>query len=136
VKKQFKISDFIQPTANMRLIVNVNDLTTGNANIVEGGFDYFEVVEEVALSAFEPEHKLEVKVFPNPASSSIQVHLLNERFGKIQLRIVNVLGELVYEQSLPQEVVEIPVQDLANGFYVVNVSSAYSQKNIKISIQH
>jgi hypothetical protein len=85
---------------------------------------------------FEPEHKLEVKVFPNPASSSIQVHLLNERFGKIQLRIVNVLGELVYEQSLPQEVVEIPVQDLANGFYVVNVSSAYSQKNIKISIQH
>jgi hypothetical protein len=47
-----------------------------------------------------------------------------------------VLGELVYEQSLPQEVVEIPVQDLANGFYVVNVSSAYSQKNIKISIQH
>jgi hypothetical protein len=120
----------------MRLIVNVNDLTTGNANIVEGGFDYFEVVEEVALSAFEPEHKLEVKVFPNPASSSIQVHLLNEQFGKIQLRIVNVLGELVYEQSLPQEVVEIPVQDLANGFYVVNVSSAYSQKNIKISIQH
>jgi len=136
VKKQFKVSDFIQPTANMRLIVNVNDLTTGNANIVEGGFDYFEVVEEVALSAFEPEHKLEVKVFPNPASSSIQVHLLNEQFGKIQLRIVNVLGELVYEQSLPQEVVEIPVQDLASGFYVVNVSSAYSQKNIKISIQH
>lgn len=136
VKKQFKISDFIQPTANMRLIVNVNDLPTGNANIVEGGFDHFEVVDEVALTANELDQKLEVKVFPNPASSVLQVQVLTQSVEQVQLSIVDLLGKVVFQQNAYTTFIEIPTQALANGLYIVHVSSSKSEKNIKISIHH
>jgi len=136
VTKQFKISDYIQPTANMRLIVNVNDLPGGNPNIVEGGFDKFEVLDEVALSSDYLEPDWSVRVYPNPTSANLKVQMLSSPAEQFNLSVVNMLGEVVLLQTTNQSQVELPVAGLANGLYWLKIEAINSEKIVKISIQH
>ncbi len=135
-QKQFRISDFITPTANMRFIVEVSDFSSGNPNIVEGALDKFEVIESAALSAGNIED-LQFSVYPNPASAIVSVQF--ESIAHAELSIVNMLGEVVCTRKIANTysgVVSLDLSQYPNGIYLLAMQNESSKKVQKISLQH
>ena len=61
----------------------------------------------------------EVNVYPNPASSVINVSSTN--LSKVD--VYNTFGQLIYSQDADSEIVEISTNSWANGLYFVNVET-------------
>lgn len=134
-QKQFRIADYIQPTATMRLIVEVSDLGSGNPNIVEGGLDRFEVLEAVAASV-EDVVTDNVRLYPNPTTGTITLQWLNEA-GTADVTITNLLGQTVYSQTLQAtngKQLTIDLHTQPNGLYLARIKGAFSEKVLKFSI--
>lgn len=134
-QKQFRISDYIQPTATMRMIVEVSDLGSGNPNIVEAGLDRFEVLEAVAASV-EDVAAGNVRLYPNPTTGSITLQWLNEA-GMADVTITNLLGQTVYNQTVQaangkQLTIDLTAQP--NGLYLARIKGAVSEKVLKFSV--
>ncbi|MBL7778636.1 MAG: T9SS type A sorting domain-containing protein [Chitinophagales bacterium] len=132
-KKEFRISDYITPTATMRVIVEVNDLSSGNPNIVEGGFDVFEVLEESALSVQETETALQVKIYPNPTTGNITVVTPNA--NTLNVVVYNLLGKRITEQSSPSSTVYLDFSSQPKGVYFIEATSGFSKNVLKLVVQ-
>ena len=71
----------------------------------------------------------EVSIYPNPATSVLNVNAA----GYNQVEIINMLGQVVYSNSISNNA-QINVSDLNNGVYFVRLSGANgttTQKFIK-----
>lgn len=93
VEKSFKISDYITPTSTMSILIETSD--NGPVyNVVEGGFDKFEVIEN-PLSVNEiSSNNLSIKAFPNPFNNSVTIKINNtELASNASLIITNVEGK-------------------------------------------
>ncbi|MBK8968123.1 MAG: T9SS type A sorting domain-containing protein [Lewinellaceae bacterium] len=68
-----------------------------------------------------------LSVFPNPVTSTANISIENDWFGKLQLRIVNTLGQVVYTAAFEKfdrtAVVDFEAGSLPNGIYRVLVSN-------------
>jgi hypothetical protein len=60
-----------------------------------------------------------VDVYPNPASSNINVELKTTAIGKMQVEVVNMLGQRLVTQELVNNKANINVENLAAGNYLV-----------------
>jgi len=88
-----------------------NNLYVDNINI--GGNVGIEEINSTGLS-----------LFPNPASSSVSVTLPKEIPVNSVIKILNDIGQVVYEQGISFSVeVDIPVAELNNGAYLLSVTS-------------
>ena len=70
----------------------------------------------------EDENSSSIDVFPNPTTDVINVDLsgLNDYSGQ-KLRIMNLSGQIVYEENVNQSKVVIDVKSLlSSGIYVLN----------------
>lgn len=136
-QRQFRVSDFIPATSNMRLIVEVNDLTAGNPNIVEGAIDRFEVLEGAALIAATFED-IKFSVFPNPTTGVVNVRY--ETTGNtLQLSVTNLLGEELLVKDLQgnmQGQASVNLSGYANGLYLLSMQNGSSKKVLKFSLLH
>lgn len=77
----------------------------------------------------------DVKLFPNPAQRIVNIEsgTQNEMF---EIRVLNVLGETVYNQSsLIDHSLQIDVTSFSTGNYFVNLRSSKASVTKKISIQ-
>lgn len=95
----YKISDFITPTATMQLIVEVGD--PGPVfNIVEGGLDKFEVVEVAGIAGAEAENNIRITSYPNPfiKESTFKVNLIS---ASASLEVIDIQGKLIEKRYLP-----------------------------------
>ena len=67
-------------------------------------------------------------VYPNPVSDLLQVVLDNQELSSATLRILDLNGRLVAEQNYSvvkgMQELQIPVQQLNEGVYVVSLESA------------
>ncbi|MBI2280172.1 MAG: choice-of-anchor B family protein [Bacteroidetes bacterium] len=121
ISKSVQISNYLTPTNNMRIIVSVNDIPA--ENIVEGGFDVFEVTEGL-VSTNEPKQNNVnvVNIFPNPFSKLINVQFLNNSHtSAIQIQIVDVAGRLVDKFDFTNEN-NIQLQNnYKKGVYLMNI---------------
>lgn len=72
-----------------------------------------------ASPMFEP---MEVRVSPNPASETTQIHLPRP-FAPSRIRVFNLLGQLVYEENITggTSALSISVPDWPSGAYMVQV---------------
>jgi len=66
--------------------------------------NYFGKVELVSniTSGVSDEHAVQVnsvRLFPNPASSSLQLHLDNSYLGEVSIQLFNILGQEVFRTS-------------------------------------
>lgn len=135
--RQFRISDFITPTNNMRLIVDVSDLSLGNPNIVEGALDKFEVLEASILSVNELEAIQNLSVYPNPSNGVLHVKFNNPTEESVQVSILNMLGEIVATKPAEKLLQHDVVFDLSNqpqGLYLVRLKTEHSEKTLKFSL--
>lgn len=58
-----------------------------------------------------------VKIYPNPNNGSFTIALTEST----QVIVLNVLGEIVFNEQLPEGVSNIDIEDKENGMYLVNV---------------
>ena len=73
-----------------------------------------------------------VTIFPNPTSNNFDLQVLNIPNSTVHIKLLNVLGQSVYEQtaSAQTNIISIAVPGLAKGVYLVQVSV-----NEQVSIQ-
>jgi len=94
--------------------------------------DNINVQNNTSLTVNEIE-KADVKIFPNPANSIVAVRLpANHTFEQIQL--LNSLGELVYETNITDNAIIIPVNQFANGLYLLHLKGEKSSQTEKLLI--
>lgn len=121
VPKSFKISDYIAPTANMRVIVRTADASPGH--ILEAGFDKF-MITEGPSSIDEYSDRAVVSVFPNPFTdeTSVAYDLKNKLAAGASIIITDVTGKITGRYNITQSkgtVVMSP--ELNAGIYFVRI---------------
>lgn len=87
-----------------------------------GGGSDFSPVRSVKLE----NRNSEIKIFPNPATSFINIHLENEWEGELTLLLVNSIGQIVHAEKRmkPDESADwkIDLSNFSNGIYQVVIS--------------
>ncbi len=112
----FHIADFIQPTANMQLIVTVAD-DAPDINVTEGGIDVFTITNHPILATTSIE-KQPLNLYPNPASDKISVSgPLNGAY-----KIVTPAGTIVGRGKCDGTSSDISVAGLDAGIYFLQLS--------------
>ena len=83
-----------------------------------------------------PEERLTLKLYPNPNSGTFQI-MYTPAPENILLQVLNILGEVVHTQSLPQwsQLQNIHIGNLPAGVYMASLSSSASKKSIKFVVE-
>jgi hypothetical protein len=94
---------------------------------------------ESAPESFVP--KPDLDIYPNPANDVMMVRYFAESNQHSLIRVYNGLGQIVFatqEQSIQdgENTVKIPVQNLANGLYMVEMLLDGERKAAKVYVTH
>jgi hypothetical protein len=80
-----------------------------------------------------------VKIFPNPASSRLNIELPALQNDSYKIQLMNVTGERVYKQIFEStdnlNTLQISTSDLPEGIYFVQITSPTDTKTEKVIIQ-
>ncbi|WP_044001608.1 DUF4961 domain-containing protein [Hymenobacter swuensis] len=84
---------------------------------------------------------LQLTAWPNPAGSAAQLRYELPQASTVQVTVLNLLGAAVQtlpatRQSAGPKVVELPLQNLSNGVYIVRLSTGQQQQTIRLVVQH
>ena len=78
-------------------------------------------------------------VYPNPTNDIFNVSLVSEEIQTLQLRVLNIVGEVVYTENLEQFVGEytkqISIGNNARGVYFLEITDNQGTINKKIIVQ-
>ncbi len=125
VTKSIRVSDFINPTATMILIVRTSDLDS-NVNITEAGFDFFSVSNSSILSNETIPYEA-FELYPNPVSNTL---FLNNLLERERITVLDSKG-LIIRQILPENsAMSIDVADFPSGLYFIQ-QGVHTSKFIK-----
>ena len=137
INRQFRVQDFITPTGNMHLTVEVSDLSSGNPNIVEGALDKFEVLEASALLVDEVESIQNLSIYPNPSNGIVNIVFNSPNQEVVRISIVNMLGETIAskyaEDSNPIDMI-FNLEHQPQGMYLIRLQTEHSEKILKFSL--
>jgi hypothetical protein len=77
--------------------------------------------------------KIELEVFPNPFSETIQIQFTKAKDGLAQIRVFSADGALLksFQKSM-EGIIRLDLTGLAQGFYIVQVDTDDSQYATKI----
>jgi len=90
-------------------------------------------------SSFRLAAKDDMRVFPNPAVNQVRVELkLANEATNVSLNIVDLAGKMVYTQPIEslneKQLLNINVESLSTGVYMINVTSDQQQLTKKLTI--
>lgn len=111
------INEGIQPTTEMRLIIEVDDSDPGH--LVEGGFDNFQVTEANAVN--ELTEARAIQVYPNPSNGLVNI-LIPENSNNCELAVFDAAGSLVHRQSKLNAGLNVVNLPSAAGVYICEIS--------------
>jgi hypothetical protein len=105
-------------------------------------FAGFSILEELITSVRQTEDdgKIELRVFPNPVSKSLNIEYVIASESKVQLRIYGLSGSLVKTlinielQHADRYQRAFDISDLQNGFYLVRLTSGNFTKTVKLCV--
>ena len=63
------------------------------------------------------------RLFPNPTNGNFQINNLNDSFEHVELKIINLLGNCVYQYTLKDIDNKIDISFLPSGIYLVEIKS-------------
>jgi len=75
----------------------------------------------------------EMKIYPNPANDRITIE--NPYSQTFTLKIFDLMGKVVKYDIIPSDKKQIDVQDLCNGVYILEFSSAEKNMQDKLIIR-
>lgn len=76
-----------------------------------------------------------IKLFPNPAKDWITVELEDE-FLKGNLQVLNIFGQVVYEEMVTSSKIILATNTFSNGHYILHIQSDNGTYSGKFIIQH
>ncbi|MBK9257347.1 MAG: choice-of-anchor B family protein [Saprospiraceae bacterium] len=129
-----KILDFLEISNNMQIVIEASDLP-GTGHIVEAGFDNFFIsVDSIPVSTSdEYAGNHELKVYPNPSSSTIRIVTEQDDINaENRFRISDLLGKVVFEGVFRESDAFVDVSKWVKGIYVVKSQSGKSTRFIVI----
>jgi choice-of-anchor B domain-containing protein len=121
--KSYKISDFIVPSATMKLIVRAVDKSPGH--VVEAGFDHFMITEGLLTGiSTETDDKALISAYPNPFSNETTIaYEVNSPLAKnASLNLYDLTGRVI--QSIPLNAMKGTIalsNSLNSGIYFVSI---------------
>ena len=78
-------------------------------------------------------------VYPNPTDDIFNVSFVSEEMQSLSIRVLNIVGEVIYEESLDQFVGEytkqISLGDYSKGIYFLEINDYNGTINKKIIVQ-
>jgi hypothetical protein len=138
VKRFYRVSQYITPTANMKLIVEIADWP-GSGHILEGAIDHFEVTDNSPLGINdEATGAINFSAYPNPFSSSVTIaysfeDALNENASLV---ISDITGKTVQEIPITTSEGKIETgKNISAGMYfvrLINGSRSEIRKVVKM----
>lgn len=139
----FRVADYVTLTANTKIRFIVDDsiitgATLNGGSLVEAGIDDVYLYEEAMVGIDEDEAVASVNIYPNPATSMVNVSfdLLKEEDVVIEMR--NNIGQIVYTQSLNGSVgkhqLKISTDDLSAGLYMLNIKTGKQDHLKKVAV--
>ncbi len=117
---------------NTDLFIRVTTRLTSDA---PGDFA-FQIVGDIVSGVNDPDFLQEVSFFPNPVSNMATLRFGLEESRTVNARILNTLGQEVRTQYLGHLAsgahnIEMNLQDLQPGIYLLNISDGTQQQNLK-----
>ena len=97
-----------------------NTIITGSSNSNNFRYEFSFEFTNNAVSVNEVESLNNINIYPNPASSSINVSAQN----LTNIKVYNAVGQLIYAEDATSDNVRIDTQNWTNGFYYVTVETA------------
>ena len=83
-------------------------------------------------TAVDENNQLNVSLFPNPADQSLNI----EAEVMAQVKVCNMLGQVVMEREMEDNVLSISTSDWSEGLYVVTISNGNGTVVRRVSIVH
>ena len=119
VNKQFRIADFITPTANMQLKVRIEDSSPGH--LVEGGFDDFEIIPGPSVTAISKINNSNVKLYPNPFDQSTTLEFAQA--SSLSIQITDITGREIENIKVADGSTQLNIgTNLSNGVYLIKLT--------------
>jgi len=91
-------------------------------------------------TAIQVEEKLDMNIYPNPANSKALLKVEADQPSSAELRILNLNGQTISVRSLELQAGEqefaIPVSELANGMYMIQLKTENVTLSEKLQILH
>jgi hypothetical protein len=80
-------------------------------------------------------------LYPNPANDKTHLLVSNEHSSNVQLKVLNILGQMVYENSFKLDdtitIIQLQTSSFSNGLYHVVISDNNGNQRVKkLMIQH
>lgn len=125
-----RIADYLTPTANMRLIVNIAD-PGPIFSFLEGGFDLFTVTNTVGVaSVSNPESQLSAS--PNPFSNSVKLNWKDVK-GASRIVVQDISGRVVLDREISgtEGMIEAG-NNWPAGYYIAGIVAGESVSYIRI----
>lgn len=94
---------------------NLIDLVVGNW---AGGLTYFKGTEPIPVTI--DEHKIEINLFPNPASDQIQIEIPNGVAGA--MRLYSVTGQLLHKAKINEQITTLSFTPFPSGLYFLRIT--------------
>jgi len=139
-RNAFHVSDFMTPTAQMKLQFIASDsirptVNLNGGSLVEGALDDFIVYEDVVIGVEESMvNVFNVVAFPNPTSESTNIQFQLSKSETIELLVLDAVGRTVH--AVPAQLygtqlqnITIPSEKWAKGTYQIVLRQ--NRKNIE-----
>jgi uncharacterized protein (TIGR02145 family) len=91
-----------------------------NANYKTSGFSIRCIQDDITTSTQSGDHRLDVEIFPNPASEWVGISVSDHKVMK--LSVYNLLGKLMFSKELQTSLTNIDISSFDKGMYIIRIS--------------
>jgi hypothetical protein len=139
-RNAFHVSDYMTPTAQMKLQFIASDslrptVNLSGGSLVEGALDDFIVYEDAIIGVDENAVTVfNASVFPNPTTESARIQFQLSKPESIEVLVLDAVGRTIYsipahEYGTQMQRITIPCEKWAKGSY--QVALRQNRKNIQ-----
>jgi len=121
-----------QKTVTLKLYVETSIVNFDTLIEVE-----FNLFDSASLSIQAPQNEL-LTIYPNPAKNIISFDFGSQLYNTLSIELMDLNGKLVKTLSFNsnEEIVQLPIEDVENGLYLVKYAIDDKMLFKKITIQH
>lgn len=108
---------------------------SGNNNILTQGIQQSYSISTLSTPRVNDKSSVSVKIFPNPTTTSLTIHVTDFSNQYMSYRLFNLQGQLIKNGTITSLFTELSTANLSLGTYMLNIKDAqhkmYSYKIIK-----
>lgn len=98
------------------LVIGANKLTQG----------YFQYQLKNVTQIIDDKGEINLAAFPNPFTDEIKLDLMNAGYGRVEFRIENILGQVLYLNTINRvlgqsDLQTIQLKNVASGTYLLSI---------------